>query len=352
MIARASETSLNLAASLGAARSGRAQAPDSARFPGGTVAVARIMPTTAQRHRSSPPSESAANVERLSTAPDEVFEMVEMYIPPGYDYPLILDAASRPYGPAVQASIYDGICRYLSDGGPALPGKLLLPDEAKSYIDNGQALVSNWETTSDMMLRGYQGGYDDVRAAWAQHKNCGGPDNAVVYFSCDFDEAPGQDTQVEQYLQACIDYLGVQSVGVYGSYYVCARVHTWNPGVYLWQTQAWSGGQIFDGIHLYQRNDLGYAYVNGCACDINEARKPDFGQWNLHLGGNTVSGPSSQPGTADTPIPDPGTTDGRVWDIWQQLFGVNGTRWPQLGNRTLVDAVAELLKANNIPPAS
>ncbi len=271
--------------------------------------------------------------------------MVEMYIPAGYNYPLLLDAASRPYGPAVKASIYDGISRYLSDGGSGLPGKLLLPDEAQSYIDNDQALVSNWETTSDMMLRGYSGGQSDAPAALAQHRACHGPDGAAIYFSCDFDEAPNQDAPIEQYLQACLDTIGGSvRIGVYGSFYVCERVHAWNPNIYLWQTEAWSGGQIFDGIHLYQRNDLGYAWVNNCECDINEIRRPDdFGQWNIHLGGNAVTAPQ---------IPDPGNTDGRVLDIWRQHMGIDGRLWPQLGNRTLVDAVAALLKNANVPPAA
>jgi len=30
--------------------------------------------------------------------------------------------------------------------------------------------------------------------------------------------------------------------------------------------------------------------------------------------------------------------------VWEQLFGPKGRGWPQLGGRTLVDAVAELLK--------
>lgn len=221
--------------------------------------------------------------------------MAQMFIPPGRDYPLLLDAASRPYGPAVKASVYDGICRYLSDGGSGLPGKLLLPDEAQSYIDNDQALVSNWETTADMMLGGYNQGKSDGAAAWAQHKNCGGPDGAAIYFSCDFDEAPAQDADIEGYLQGALDTIGTAGkVGIYGSFYVCQRVHAWNANIYLWQTEAWSGGQILDGIHLYQRNDLGYATVGNCQCDINEIRRPDdFGQWNIHLGGPTVTAPQT-----------------------------------------------------------
>ena len=38
------------------------------------------------------------------------------------------------------------------------------------------------------------------------------------------------------------------------------------------------------------------------------------------------------------------STDLMVRQIWEQLFGPQGKGWPQLGNRTLVDAVADIEK--------
>lgn len=200
---------------------------------------------------------------------------------------LILDAAGRPWGDAVKASQYDGIVRYLTAGGWSMPDKQLMPDEATSYIANGQTLVSNWETYANRMNEGYDAGTDDVRAAWNWHKQCGGPDNAVVYFSADWDATPDQQFNINEYLRACVEYLGVQSVGVYGGFHVVERVYEWNPAVYLWQTVAWSGGQVSEHAHLFQR--LEQVYVGGIQCDVNEVLKDDYGQWNLHLGGNEVA---------------------------------------------------------------
>jgi hypothetical protein len=198
----------------------------------------------------------------------------------------LVDAAGRPYGQALAESRFDGIIRYLSPGGASLPGKLLLPDEAQSYLDAGKTLVSNWETYAARMNEGYDAGYDDVRMAWQRHKECGGPDNAVIYFSADWDVAPGEQDNVNSYLQACIDYLGVHSVGVYGGYYTVKRVHEWNPDVYLWQTLAWSGGQEYEHIHLLQL--IGYVWVGSIQCDTNDIRQDEYGQWNTHLGKENI----------------------------------------------------------------
>lgn len=216
---------------------------------------------------------------------------IQYYTHPGYSYPLLLDTASRPYGPAVRASIYNGVSRYLSDGGTDLPGKLLLPDEAASYLECNQAVVSNWETTADMMERGYEGGKWDANAAWAQHKACGGPDNTPIYFSCDFDAREDQQNVINAYLLGAMDTIGANNVGIYADYFVLKRVVETYPHLYLWQTEAWSGGNVLDGLHLYQRNDLGIADVNNCQCDVNEIRNiADFGQWNTRIDGTHTIG--------------------------------------------------------------
>lgn len=53
--------------------------------------------------------------------------------------------------------------------------------------------------------------------------------------------------------------------------------------------------------------------------------------------------PPPPPGPAPRqPIPDPGTVEGRVRDLWWQSMGVDGRRWPQLADMTLVDAIATI----------
>ena len=48
---------------------------------------------------------------------------------------------------------------------------------------------------------------------------------------------------------------------------------------------------------------------------------------------------------APTPTPAPPTDRQLLQEVWDQLRGPGGNGWPQLGGRTLVDAVAELLAA-------
>ncbi|MFI5542068.1 glycoside hydrolase domain-containing protein, partial [Nocardia sp. NPDC051900] len=59
----------------------------------------------------------------------------------GLDY-----AGGRPDPDAIKANGYRFVVRYLSSGGPSLPGKQLLPWEADALRAAGIEIVSNWET--------------------------------------------------------------------------------------------------------------------------------------------------------------------------------------------------------------
>jgi hypothetical protein len=48
---------------------------------------------------------------------------------------------------------------------------------------------------------------------------------------------------------------------------------------YAWQTEAWSGGNIDSRVNIVQRNSLGYTWVDGVECDVDEAHTADYGQW-------------------------------------------------------------------------
>lgn len=203
-------------------------------------------------------------------------------IPAGERYPLGVDCAGRPYGEAVAQSPYSLICRYLSDGGASLPGKQLHPDEAADYIGHDVALVSNWETYETRMSEGHDAGYQDARTAWNVHKACGGPDGATVYFSCDYDSPESDQVGINAYLQGAVDYLGIDSVGIYAGFHVARRARAAFPGLKVWQTAAWSGGNVLNDIQLYQR--IGFAWVGGSQCDVNEIRTPGrVGAWQDQL---------------------------------------------------------------------
>lgn len=242
----------------------------------------------------------------------------------GLDY-----AGGRPDPTAIAAAGYSFVVRYLSDGGSSLPGKLLTPEEADRLRAAGVDIVGNWETTAKRMLEGYAAGEHDAYAALSQVQLCSGNEAAPIYFSADWDATPEEQHQINAYLQACGDVLGGPShVGIYGGYWPCTRAAEAELVGYVWQTGAWSGDNIYDSMNLYQR--IGYVWVDGVQCDVNEARTENFGQWSW---------------TEEAPVAQ--DNDKLIQEIWEQVR----QPWPQLGqnaageNLTLVDAVAAMKTA-------
>jgi hypothetical protein len=250
----------------------------------------------------------------------------------GLDY-----AGGRPSGWAIKTAGYDFVVRYLSSGGPSLPGKLLTPVEADDLRANDVEIVSNWETIADRMLGGYGAGVVDATAALAQVLACGGRADRPIYFSADWDADVDEQPLIDAYLRGAASVIGPENVGIYGGYWPVMRALDNGVARWAWQTGAWSGGNREPRAHLYQR--IGYAYVDGVQCDVNEALKSDYGQWSA--AGELT--PEKETAVSDT---------SNIGDIREQLCG-KGSRdtgqydgWEQLGqnedgrNRTVVDAVA------------
>jgi hypothetical protein len=189
----------------------------------------------------------------------------------GLDY-----AGGRPGGATIAAAGYGFVVRYLSSGGASLPGKLLTPEEYADLQAHGVRIVANWETTADRMKSGFAAGAADARAALAQLQKIGHPADRPVYFSCDFDATPADQAAINDYLHGAASVIGVERVGIYGGYWPVKRALDAGAARWAWQTGAWSGGNIDPRIHIYQR--IGFVTVGGVQCDVNEARKDDFGQ--------------------------------------------------------------------------
>ncbi len=239
----------------------------------------------------------------------------------GLDY-----AAARPGGAAIRAAGYDFVVRYLSDGGPSLPGKLLTPAEANDLRAHGVSIVSNWETWADRMLDGYDAGAHDARLALAQVLRCGGRRDRPIYFSVDFDATPQQQVPIDAYLRGAATVLGPEYVGVYGGYWPLSRALDHGTARWAWQTEAWSGTNREPRRNLHQR--IRQVVVGGVSCDVNEALTTDFGQWDW------------VEKEEDDMTPE---QEAVLRDIQVQLRGPGLDGWPQLGNRTLVDGVAAAL---------
>jgi hypothetical protein len=169
------------------------------------------------------------------------------------------------------------VCRYLSPGGPGLPGKLLTAGEYQQLQAAGVSVVLNWETSADRMLGGYDAGRADALSADSVTRNLGVPSDRPIFFSADWDASPAQQATIDAYLAGVASVIGLPRTGVYGSYYVCKRSLDNGTATWAWQAGAWSGGQIEPRAHIYQR--IGSVTVGGVECDVNEAQQlPDFGQ--------------------------------------------------------------------------
>lgn len=263
----------------------------------------------------------------------------------GLDY-----AGGRPGGAAIAAAGYRFVCRYLSDGGPGLPGKLLTPWEADDLRANNIEIVSNWETSAEEMLNGFPAGVTDAAAALATATACGMPANRPIYFSADFDATPAQQEPVNAYLRGAGTVLGPENVGIYGGYWTVSRALDAGVARWGWQAQAWSGGNRDPRINILQDNSAGYASVGGVECDINESLTADYGQWSLGGDMQLTDTITDAYGNQVT------VGDALKWllyhtDLTIDQIGGAGTRnampavfagWPQLNGKTIVDALAEI----------
>lgn len=254
----------------------------------------------------------------------------------GVDY-----SGGIPGGAAIAADGYTFACRYVFDGSPSLPYKLLTAAEADDLWANGVDPVSNYESTGADALDGYAQGVADAQEAQANHAAAGGPAGRPIYFSLDWDEAQSQDAAVFVYFQGVASVIGLDRTGVYGGYWICSRLLAAGLVTWVWQTEAWSGDPdgsppdgfdgdyLVSGCNILQRNALGYADINGVECDIDVSLTADYGQW--HYSGGTVTQPSED----DTIL-------ATVQDNQTQLRGPALNGWPQLNGHTLVDALAAI----------
>lgn len=228
----------------------------------------------------------------------------------GLDY-----AGGRPTPSAITAGGFSFVCRYLTSGGPGLPGKLLNPDEYVALLAAGVAVVPNWETSATRMLDGHDAGVADARAAQAYLAKLDHPADRPVFFSADWDATPAQQAEIDDYLRGCAEVLGADRVGVYSGYWIVKRCLDNHSAVWAWQTMAWSGGNVDPRAHIVQR--IGTAHVDGVECDVNEAHVlPDYGQHPIphtHRRSDMTQLPATR--KPDDPNSDPATWEQLNYDV-------------------------------------
>lgn len=206
-------------------------------------------------------------------------------------------AGARPGARATKDAGYDGSIRYLANSPErGLPNKIILPEEAREYMELGLFLVSNWQhgknDTADWK-RGYDGGKWDAAQALEWHFKCGGTPFTPIYFSIDDDVNINQwNSLCAPYLQGAASVLDKQWVGVYGGLNTMEWAveddlvgHNGQGQRWLWQTKAWSmrnGTRTWHPLTVLRQELVvppDYAEINGIKVDVNYTYAEDFGQW-------------------------------------------------------------------------
>lgn len=171
---------------------------------------------------------------------------------------------ARPGGAAIKAAGFEFVMRYVPYPGDG--GKGLDAAEAADLRANGLAIGLVFESTAGRMLGAWDAGVEDAHTCAAAIEYLGFP-VLPIYFACDFDAQPDQYPALDKYLAGAQRVLGMNRVGVYGSYDVVEHCRDAGTAPWSWQTYAWSGGRVYAGNHVYQH--LNGQELNGGAVDYN-----------------------------------------------------------------------------------
>jgi hypothetical protein len=166
--------------------------------------------------------------------------------------------------------------RYVSaDPANDTNGKNLLPGECKALLAAGIDIIMVAESYAARMREGRASGVADATHADAVVKALGMP-GIPVYFACDFDATPADQTPINAYLDGAASVIGHARTGIYGGFWPLSRALDGGHAVWAWQTIAWSGGQWDPRAHIRQGLKV---TVGGVEVDMDDGRQADFGQW-------------------------------------------------------------------------
>lgn len=226
---------------------------------------------------------------------------------------------ARPGGAAIAAAGKKFAVRYLYPDGQG--GKGLDASELQDLQAHGIEVPVVYESYAARAKEGRAAGHADARTAQAALQAVGLPTGMPIYFAVDYDAPEGDQGIIDKYLRGAADVIGADRVGVYAGYWVVKRCKENGTAKWLWQTYAWSGGNVLDGIHLYQyRNGQD---LNG-AVDFNKSLQENYGQPSKFGGAQPVN-------PAPAPAPQPGGTYTVVkGDTLSGIGAKTGTRWQDI----------------------
>ena len=185
---------------------------------------------------------------------------------------LTLDTAKR-----FAAGGFSHACRYLVPTG----WKRLTKREVDDITKAGLKIISVFETTADRALGGSINGSIDGLQAIQTAISIGQTRGSVIYFAVDFEAQPEQMRAIQMYLEAAAYQIKDYEIGVYGSFAVVEVMRS--IGIrYLWQTRAWSRGQVSTSVNIYQSDcgpTGGGLTLNGILVDLDDIND-NAGGWN------------------------------------------------------------------------
>lgn len=192
--------------------------------------------------------------------------------------------------------------RYITTPGASNKG--ISKAEYDALHAAGIEVVVVWEGGAADMKKGKPQGVADAKAAQANLKAIVGlNDNLPVYFGCDFDATPADQAAINAYLDGAASVLGRDRVGMYAGYYPLKRAVAAGKVTWKWQTYAWSGGNILEGIHLYQyKNGVTLA---GGQVDLVRALQTNYGQKGVVPPVAAAPAPAPAPAVVPAPVPVP-----------------------------------------------
>lgn len=228
---------------------------------------------------------------------------------------------ARPGGARIKAAGKRFVVRYLFEDGQG--GKGLDASELADLVANGLEIVLVYEAYAASAKEGRATGKAHAQAAQREINRLGLPANSPVYFAVDWDAQPGDQGAIDEYLRGCADTLGSSRVGVYAGYNVIDRCMANKTAAWFWQTYAWSGGKVREGIHIYQY--LNGQNLNG-AVDYNRTSLDNYGQVSK-AGQISVPNQGSAP---SAPAPAAGTYTVKAGDTLSAIAARYGTTYQEL----------------------
>lgn len=202
---------------------------------------------------------------------------------------------ARPGGAAIKAAGKKFVVRYLFADGQG--GKGLDASELADLLANGLEIVLVYEAYAASMKEGYGTGVAHAKAAQSEINRLGLPAKSPVYFAADWQASAAEQAAIDDYLNGAASVIGRERVGIYGSADVMTRTMASKTAAWFWQTYAWSGGRVQEGIHLYQY--LNGQNLNG-AVDYNRTSLDNYGQVSKAGQISTPSVPSTPAANGST----------------------------------------------------